>query len=85
MLHVIWIVSPIWRVMAGKVAAARLTLLTEAFAAWLTKQLWATEVAAVVSVKVATTVEDCGLVAPVMSVTAPAVAENPLVVSSAPF
>jgi len=81
---VIWIVSPIWSVMAVKVAAARLTLLAEALAAWLTRQLCATVVAAVASVKVFTTVELCGEL-PEMSVTAPAAAANPLVVSSAPF
>ncbi len=55
MVHVICIVSPTWRVTAVKVAAARLTLLADALAAWLTKQLWATVVAAVASVKVFTT------------------------------
>ena len=57
MVQVIWIVSPIWRVMAVNVAAARSTLLAEALAAWLTRQLCATVVAAVASVNVFTTVE----------------------------
>jgi hypothetical protein len=57
MVHVICIVSPTWRVTPVKVAAARLTLLAEPLAAWLTRQLWATVVAAVASVKVFTTVE----------------------------
>ena len=83
-VQVIWIVSPICRVIAVKVAAARSTLLAEALAAWLTRQLCATDVAAVASVKVFTTVELCGEF-PVMSVTTPAAAANPLVVSSAPF
>ena len=84
MVQVICMVSPTWRVTAVKVAAARLTLLAEPFAAWLTRQLWATVVAAVVSVKVFTTVELCGEF-PEMSVTVPAAAAKPLVVSSAPF
>ena len=83
-VQVIWIVSPIWSVMAVKVAAARSTLLAEALAAWLTRQLWATVVAAVLSVKVFWTVELFGE-EPEMSTTAPAVAAKPLVVSSAPF
>lgn len=81
MVQVIWIVSPIWRVMAVKVAAARFTLLAAPLAAWLTRQLWATVVAAVASVKVFTTVELCGEL-PDMSVTVPPAAVNPLVVSS---
>ena len=85
MVHVICMVSPIWRVTAVKVAAARLTLLADPFAAWLTKQLCWTVVAAVLSVKVFTTVELCGEL-PEMSVTVvPAAAAKPLVVSSEPF
>ena len=84
MLQVICIVSPICRVMALKVAAARLTLLASLCVTSLTKQLWATVVAAVLSVKVNTTVELCGFVAPVMSVTAPAAAVKPLEASSVP-
>ena len=84
MVHVICIVSPIWSVMALNVAAARLTLWDEAFPAWLTKQLWATVVAAPESVKVFTTVELFGEL-PVMSVTVPPTALKPFPVSSAPF
>ncbi len=84
MVQVICIVSPIWSVMALKVAAARSTLLAELFVVWLTKQLCATVVAAVASVKVLTTVELLGEL-PDMSATVPAAAANPLVVSSEPF
>ena len=83
MVHVICMVSKFWRVTPVKVAAARFTLLAEAFAAWLTRQLWAT-VCVAVAVKVFTTVELFGE-APEMSVTAPATAVKPLVVSSEPF
>jgi len=76
-------VSPIWRVIALKVAAARFTLLASLCATWLTKQLWATVVEAVMSVKIFTTVELCGFVAPVMSVTVPDAAVKPLDASSA--
>lgn len=85
MVQVIWIVSPTCSVIALKVAAARSTLWAELLPVWLTKQLCATVVAAVASVKVFTTVEDPGFAAPVMSVTAPAAAAKPLVVSSDPF
>src|SRR5438309_468427 len=61
-------VSPIWRVIALKVAAARFTLLASLCTTSLTKQLWATVVAALLSVKMFTTVELWGFVAPVMSV-----------------
>jgi len=84
MVHVICIVSPTWSVMALKVAAARVTLLAELLPVWLTKQLWATVVAAVASVNVFTTVELFGEL-PEMSVTVPPVAANPFVVSSDPF
>ena len=85
MVQVICIVSPIWRVMAVKLAAARSTLLAEPLATWLTRQLCWTVVAAVASVKMFTTVEDDGEpFAAGMSVTVPAAATNPLVVSSVP-
>ena len=77
-------VSPIWRVIALKVAAARFTLLASLCTTSLTKQLWATVVAAVMSVKVFKTVELWGFVAPVMSVTVPPAAVKPLDASSVP-
>jgi len=70
--------------MALKVAAARFTLLASLCTTSLTKQLWATVVAAVLSVKMFTTVELCGFVAPVMSVTVPEFAVKPLDASSVP-